>query len=48
MLLLPLAPLPEPSTDNDMVYLDLLMQLVDRLPPTFLVHAKTNTIATEL
>lgn len=53
MLLLAMPPLPVAapsahSEDTDLQYLDMLVQLVDRLPPSFIIHAHSNVIATDL
>lgn len=36
------------SESTDLLYLDMLVQLVDRLPPSFLIHAHSNVISTDL
>ena len=47
MILAPLLPLPT-STDNDLMYVEKVVNMTERLPPVLLVHAKKDVLYTDL
>lgn len=47
MILAPLLPLPT-STDEDLMYIERIVRMTERLPPVLLVHAKKDVLYTDL